>query len=423
LSVAPILPSEQDLPEKVQTALQTQGDTIKSALARAAVPMPPVDLVATLAFLAYDKDSNIATTVLKTLDGLPYGVLEEGIKETKSPAVLDALIRRGKLSSDLLILILRNPNCDDASFEFFAETGNGPALGLIAANQLRFVRHPQIVRALYYNSNAGMDMVSRVIETAVRAGADLSIIPGWKQIIESIMGAQFVPQDERGQKTTKPETQPENQPELNPPIEPINVQEVPIDENTMEKALRDALAELDGHETSENDKDQTDEEEQFMLLLLMSAEAEEGAKGITEEAEEDENNSLWMKIEHMNVPQKVRLALVGSAFARSILIHDQRRPVFMAVLESPKLAENEVVSYASDKGLNEEIIRKISRNKEWVRLYSVKKALVLNPKTPPITASQLLNYLTKRELRIIGKSHDIPGYISRKARQLTQKEN
>lgn len=423
MSVAPILPSEQDLPEKVQTALQTQGDTIKSALARAAVPMPPVDLVATLAFLAYDKDSNIATTVLKTLDGLPYGVLEEGIKETKSPAVLDALIRRGKLSSDLLILILRNPNCDDASFEFFAETGNGPALGLIAANQLRFVRHPQIVRALYYNSNAGMDMVSRVIETAVRAGADLSIIPGWKQIIESIMGAQFVPQDERGQKTTKPETQPENQPELNPPIEPINVQEVPIDENTMEKALRDALAEVDGHDTSEKDKDQSDEEEQFMLLLLMSAEAEEGAKGITEEAEEDENNSLWMKIEHMNVPQKVRLALVGSAFARSILIHDQRRPVFMAVLESPKLAENEVVSYASDKGLNEEIIRKISRNKEWVRLYSVKKALVLNPKTPPITASQLLNYLTKRELRIIGKSHDIPGYISRKARQLTQKEN
>jgi len=426
LSVAPIIPSEHDLPQQIQTAIKERGDVVKSALARAAVPMPPVDLVATLAVLAHDKDKELSSEARETIAAIPFGVKEDGIKATKSPAVLDSLLRLGKLDSDLLISILRNPACDDTTFEFFAENGRGPAMGIIAANQLRFVRHPQIIRALYYNPNTGMDMVSRVIETAVRAGADLSIIPGWKQIVESIMGARFAQDNRPGPEQKKPE--PSQEPEsgdepvsVAPDIEPINVEEEPIDENAMERALRLALAEIDDIETRESISEQ-DEEEEFLMLLLKAAQNEE-ATADNEEEEEEEDKSLWMKIEHMKVPEKVRLALVGSAFARSILIRDQRRPVYMAVLESPKISENEIVSYASDKGLNEELIRRIARNKEWTRLYSVKKALILNPKTPPITATQLLKYLTKRDLRLLSKSHDVPGYVSRKARQLAQGEN
>lgn len=416
MSVEPINPSEHDLPQQVRTAIQARGDIVKGALAQAAVPMPPADLVATLAFLAHDKNREISATVAKTLDAVPFGVLEEGIRATKSPAVLDVLVRIGKLDLDLLIATLRNPKCDDKTFEFLAETGRGPILGVIAANQLRFVSYPQIVRALYFNANAGMDVVSRVVETAVRAGADLSIIPGWKQIIESIMGSRFVPEDKSRPERHVPENVKEPLP-AEPLIEPINVEEVPIDQDTMEPALKKALAEVDGRDVPEDSSEQADEEEAFMRMLMEAAKSEEPA---TEEVKEDEPRSLWLKIDKMKVPEKVRLALVGSSFARSILIRDQRRPVYMAVLESPKVSENEIVSYASDKGLNEELIRKIARNKEWVRLYSVKKALVLNPKTPPIKASQLLNYLTKRDLRILGKSHDVPGYIARKAKQLSQ---
>ncbi len=421
MSVDPIVVTEADLPQQVGNALKTHGDGPKNALARAAVPMPPADLVASLVCLSRDKDPEIASTAAATLGDISFGVLQDGIVNTKSPAVLDALLRSGKLDSDLQIDALRNPNCDDRSFEYMAEKGRGPVLNVIAENQLRYVRHPQIVKALYYNPGAGMDVVSRVVETAVRAGADLSIIPGWEQIVESIVGAEFV---KGPQAKVQPEEPPPEEPQEAPqePAKPAVPVEVTDTGEPLDELVRDALDEVDQGSDQGVDAVDTGSDDDFLMVLLRSAQESESSDEATEDQEEEEEDrSLWMKIEHMTVPQKVRLALVGSAFARSILIHDQRRPVFMAVLESPKLSENEIVSFASDKSLSEELIRRISRNREWVRLYSVKRALVMNPKTPPITAMQLLSYLSKRELKILSKSHDVPGYISRKARQLAQK--
>ena len=91
-------------------------------------------------------------------------------------------------------------------------------------------------------------------------------------------------------------------------------------------------------------------------------------------------------------------------------------------MESPKLSENEIVSYASDKSLNEEIIRRIVRRREWLKLYAVKKALIFNPKTPPITAMQMISFMNKRDLKNLSRSHEVPGYITRKAKELIQNE-
>ena len=409
-----------ELPQALKKALETNNISLKKALARAALPLVPGELVASLVYLSLDSDKEVSETAKQTLKDLPFGVLESAVGEIRSPGILDALIRSGVLDQELLIITLRNKNVSDITFEYLAATAKGPVLEVVAAYHARIIRHPEILRELYYNPNTPMKILSRTVENAVRSGADLSVIPGWRQIVESIMGEGFLEgiKEEHKEKDQEAQKQEEEKTEEElPKPKVVEVEPVPeVDEEALERALQEALKSEGGVEEEESDEIDPDEEE-FLRLLRMEEEEEEE----TEEAvEEKERASVWTKIANMTVPEKVRLALAGTSFARSILIRDQHRPVYMAVLESPKLSEDEIVSYASDKGLPEEVIRKIARNREWVRLYSIKKALVQNPKTPPSLAMQFLNYLVKKDLQGLAKSHDVPGYIARKARQILQ---
>jgi len=120
----------------------------------------------------------------------------------------------------------------------------------------------------------------------------------------------------------------------------------------------------------------------------------------------------------MSVPQKVRLALLGSEAARRELIRDTRRIVYMSVMNSPRLTDKEISDFAKNKALNEEIIRTIATNRDWTASYAVKMSLITNPKCPPPLATQFMRLMQPKDVKNFARSHDVPGYVTRAAKQL-----
>jgi len=60
------------------------------------------------------------------------------------------------------------------------------------------------------------------------------------------------------------------------------------------------------------------------------------------------SESMYRRILEMNVPDKVKLATMGNREARSLLIRDSNRIVMQAVLNSPRLTEEEVINFAAN---------------------------------------------------------------------------
>ena len=77
----------------------------------------------------------------------------------------------------------------------------------------------------------------------------------------------------------------------------------------------------------------------------------------------------------MSISQRIRLALTGNKTERLILIKDANRMVQLAVIESPKMADDEVLIHTRNLSLSGEIIGKIANNRDWTKNYTIILAL------------------------------------------------
>jgi hypothetical protein len=133
--------------------------------------------------------------------------------------------------------------------------------------------------------------------------------------------------------------------------------------------------------------------------------------------------NLAAKIYLMSIPQKLKLALRGNHEARAILIRDTSVMVQRFLVENPRLTEDEVVSIAKSRTIVSEILGRIARNREWMRIYLVRQALVGNPRTPIGIAVGLVATLQERDQRILAKSHNVPTAVVSTARRLLAGKN
>jgi hypothetical protein len=143
---------------------------------------------------------------------------------------------------------------------------------------------------------------------------------------------------------------------------------------------------------------------------------------IKEEVEEEERErlSLTQKIARMSVSERVQTALKGSKDERMILIRDPSKVVYRAVLQSPKLGDAEVESYASMKNVAEEALRIIAANRKFIKSYVIVKNLVNNPRTPLDVSLTLLNRLTENDLRFLSRNRNIPETLRTMAVKLSK---
>jgi hypothetical protein len=132
--------------------------------------------------------------------------------------------------------------------------------------------------------------------------------------------------------------------------------------------------------------------------------------------------NLYQAIQKMTVFQKIKLARLGNQEARGLLIRERNKVVAIAAITNPKVTENEVVAVAQSRNVHDEVLRIVSRNREWTRSYPVKLALVTNPRCPPTEAMKFVNHLQEKDLRSIMRSRDVPRPIAAQARRLLAKK-
>ena len=333
---------------------------VRRMAAGGALPLPPIELATALFALAHDPDQEVKSRARESLENLPDNICTTVLSGETHPALLGYLAHTFKDEAERVESIALNPGTDDRTFAFLATLPHRRVIDIVANNQQRMLRFPEIVDALGDNPLTGRAIIDRIL---------------------TFMGIE------------RPEAEVEEEVEDHLQLS---------DEEITDEAAAAALRALLGDDAS-----------QFAADLIEDHEAELDA--------EAEGNLLKV-IQNMNVMQKVKLARLGNKDARSLLVRDRNKIVAAAAIRSPKITQNEVESFARARNLSDEVIRIIAANREWTRSYRVKLGLATNPRSGIPTAMKFLNFLQERDLRSIMKSKDVATPIAAHARRLLQKK-
>lgn len=137
---------------------------------------------------------------------------------------------------------------------------------------------------------------------------------------------------------------------------------------------------------------------------------------------EQKKLTILQKISKLNVGQRIKLGFIGGREERAILIRDSARLVQNAVLQSPKLTDPEVESFAGAKNLHENVFREIARQRRFLKLYPVVRNLVNNPKCPLDISLTLIKTLMVHDLKSLRHSKSVPDTIRKIAAKLYQEK-
>jgi hypothetical protein len=137
------------------------------------------------------------------------------------------------------------------------------------------------------------------------------------------------------------------------------------------------------------------------------------ALGLSRRVEVRERVSPVQKIARMTVGERVQLSLKGSRDERFILIRDGAKVVSSAVLESPKLTDSEVETFASMKNVSDTVLRGISMKRKFMKNYAVKRLLTANPRCPLDVALPLVKELLVLDLKHLSINKNIADTIRR----------
>ncbi len=355
------IPADQ-VPEALRRFADPNGPSAARMMAaKGMVPVKGADLVLLLAQLSADANVEVSKAAVETLVGLPENVLLPACKADLPAGVLHEVALRFPKNDDVLARLASNHAVADATIARISSHCVERITEIIAVNQQRLLGAPEIIEALYKNKNTRMSTADRLVELAARHDVEVTGIPMFEELKKAIRG-QLVPE---------------------PSEEPL-----PSDE-----LFAKALAE---------DADQD----------AMERDDVEG----TEETKE-EFVPLQTKIREMNIGEKIRMALLGNAAARSILLRDPNKIVAMAAISSPATGESEAKNAAQSREVSEDILRYIGRKREWLRSYEIKRMLCNNPKTPLALSMGFLSHLRRNDLRALSRSRGIPGPLKQAAKR------
>lgn len=332
---------------------------MKMMAARGLAPLPrPGDLITVLYQLTLDSDSKIKEAAVQSASELPDKVLTPALQDDQVDVrVLDYFSNVVRDRATLVEIIITNSATADQTIADLAGKLGESEVELIAGNEQRLLRFPAIIGAMYMNRSARMSTVDRAVELAVRNEIKVPGIPAWEEVAKAVLSVSV------GQQATDAEV-----------------------DALFAAAANKLIPQQLGEEPEESEADQ--------------------------EAPDDTPLAL------MSVPMKIRMATLGNSFVRAELVRDANKMVSMAAIKAPGVNELEAAKYAGNNALSEDIIGYIARQREWTKLYSVKHALVKNPKTPLPMAMRLVTHLRPKDVTALARSKGIPSALAATARKL-----
>jgi hypothetical protein len=128
--------------------------------------------------------------------------------------------------------------------------------------------------------------------------------------------------------------------------------------------------------------------------------------------------TLIQRLAKMTVAQRVQFAMKGGSEARRTLIRDSNKVVQRAVLQSPRLTDQEVEAFASMSSLTDEILRLIASNRNFRKNYTVVRNLINNPKSPLDVTLHMLPMLNAVDLKRLTSNKNVPETLRTTAAKL-----
>jgi hypothetical protein len=128
--------------------------------------------------------------------------------------------------------------------------------------------------------------------------------------------------------------------------------------------------------------------------------------------------TLIQQLAKMTVAQRVQFAIKGGSEARRTLIRDTNKVVQRAVLQSPRLTDQEVEAFAAMSSLTDEILRLIAGNRNFRKNYTVVRNLINNPKSPLDVTLHMLPMLNAVDLKRLTSNKNIPETLRTTAMKL-----
>ncbi len=144
--------------------------------------------------------------------------------------------------------------------------------------------------------------------------------------------------------------------------------------------------------------------------------SQEELESLMFEAEES-NLSKYQIALQLEVADKIKIGMTGDKEWRSILIKEANKLVQTAVMKNPRITDAEVLQIAKNKSCSDEIIRLILLNKDWLKNYEIRKALVTHPKTPLPKALRFVGSLGMKDIKDLARSRQVSNIIANAARK------
>jgi hypothetical protein len=162
---------------------------LRMMAAKALVPLPPPDMITALFLLTADADEKVRSTAVESATKLPDRILSSALRDEEvDPAVLGWFLdRMAGLDVYAEMLVLNATTPDDAIARAASHCGLRPA-EIIAQNQLRLLRHEDIVRQLCLNPRCRGSLIDGVCDFCVRSGLVLADVPQMRESRVRIFG-------------------------------------------------------------------------------------------------------------------------------------------------------------------------------------------------------------------------------------------
>lgn len=373
------------------------------AASRGILPLPQTDLLEILVAFSEGtdaelKDNALAALLAQNTEGLDATMRSNDV----APRVLSYFAGRNELPAaihEAIILNVRTPA--PAIARLAGSTQNGSLLELISLNQQQLIQNPAIIDAIINNQYRTPEAERRAAETR-------------REFFEKERGAQQIANELRAQGKEAA-------------AEFIEQAEFTIDMDAAGMTVDDAVLlaehiEVPDHETDdswlsleyiEEIYEETEDQRKAAIgKILGELQAEEDEEISTERV------SMINRIMKMGVKDRVKLGMKGDREARNILIRDPNRLVSSAVVNNPRITEQEIEMIASMRSITEEILRQIATNRQWSRSYGVMHALARNPRTPMANVVTIMSRLQLRDLAALAKNRNVSDAVRRQATRL-----
>jgi NACalpha-BTF3-like transcription factor len=371
----------------------------RMAAARGLLPLAQEELLELLVALRADADAEVARAADETLSAQEPTALSDAASVAETPPpVLAYLATRadlGRAAQEAVALNASTP--DDAIVELARATGEGSVLEVISINQQRLIRTPQIIDAVLSNPARTPDSERRVRETR-------------REFFEKERGARQVAEELRARGMDAAAEFFEEAESVGEAgglsaedawliAQHIEVSDEDIDDSWLPSEWLEELIE-----------DTFEQREAAAARLVAEATAEAGAP---------ERVALIRRIMLMKVKDRMKLGMKGDREARSILIRDSNRIVAQAVINNPRITDQEVEAIAAMRTVSDEVLRIIAMNRAWARQYPIIHNLARNPRTPLPTAMTILLRLQTKDLKNLSQNRNVPEAIRRQALRLS----